>query len=129
VKIDRSGITVLATKIVNIVAGTNIYDSGFIYNYKNYRFWAIEVRRRDGNGYESFTADFDEYHMIPKIAGAGPNYSGGKTILSVSTSDTSNGYAQSEWLENYSDSNSVSVRIDGTNYNGAILEITFLGIA
>lgn len=129
VKPKYNGITVLATKTINVVAGTNNYESGFIDNFENFRFWAIEVKRRDGNGYLSFTADFVEYHKIPNIAEVGPDYSGGKTILSVTTADTINGYTQSEWLENYSRSNSVDISINGTDYAGVVLEITFLGIA
>lgn len=129
VKPKYNGITVLATKTINIVAGTNYYELGFVDNFKNFRFWAIEAKRRDGNGYAAFAADFVEYHKIPKTTGAGPGYSGGETILSVTTADAPNGYAQSEWLENYSNSNSVDVRINGTDYDGAVLEVTFLGIA
>lgn len=128
IEIDRSGITQIATKYINVVSGTNTYESGWIGNaeIKHFRFIAVEIRRRDGNGYLPFTGRGLLYYNVNKEQGAGGEYNSGDEIINVINTN----FANSGWIENYATERvAVDIHINGTEFDGALLEINFIGIA
>ena len=128
VELDRSGITQIATKYINVVSGTNVYESGWIESaeIKHFRFIAVEIRRRDGNGYQPFTGRGLLYYNVNKEQGAGSECNSGDEIINV----TNAYFVNSGWTENYATERlSLDIYIDGTEFNGALLEINFIGIA
>lgn len=128
VKIDRSGVTQIATKYINVVSGTNIYESGWIEGteIKHFRFIAVEIKRRDGNGYLAFTGRGLFYYNVNKEQGSGGAYNPGDEIINVTKAQ----FANSGWIENYATEKfSLDIHIDGTAFDGALLEVNFLGIA
>lgn len=128
VKIDRSGVTQIATKYINVVSGTNIYESGWIESaeIKHFRFLAVEIKRRDIDGYHYFTGRALFYYNVNKEQGPGGAYNSGDEIINV----TNVNFANSGWFENYATERfELDIYIDGTAFDGALLEVNFLGIA
>lgn len=128
VKIDRNGVTQIATKYINVVDGTNVYESGWVESeeIKHFRFIAVEIKRRDGDGYQPFTGRGLLYYNVNKEQGAGGEYNTGDEILNVMNAN----FVNSGWIENYATERfALDIRIDGTEFDGALLEINFIGIA
>lgn len=128
VKIDRSGVTQIATKYINVVSGTNYYEDLTIENteIKHFRFIAVLIKRRDGDGYQPFTVRAKIYYNVNKEQGAGSAWNNGDEIINV----TNAYFANSGWFENYATKKiSLGIYIDGTEFDGALLEINYVGIA
>ena len=125
---ERStGVFQIATQYVNVVDGTNTYNVD-VNGLAEYRFFVVEVKRRDGSGYAPWTGTVDLYHTINKEQGTGPTFV--KTYSNaIEVEDAPNGFAKTQWLENYTDSSiRVALKINGTTFDGALMEVNVIGI-
>jgi hypothetical protein len=120
----NSGSYIIGQYSYAVVDGTNNYSSIRVSGLNKYRYLVLRAKRRDGNGYQVFTAELKFSYKYPRFVGSGNTWTKGYSILSI-TEQTED---MTGWIENVCDELEIDMKIDSSIYNGAIIELTLIGV-
>ena len=120
----NSGSYIIGQYSYSVVDGTDNYSSIRISGLNKYRYLVLRAKRRDDNGYKNFTAELKFSYKYPRLIGAGNTWTKGYGVLSIvgQTEDMTG------WIENVCDELEIDMKIDSSTYNGAVIEMTLIGI-